>query len=91
MRDFLVGLLLNMLFRWKWALLAAICFGLHLWLGVPIYFTYIILGFWLVASLAITVIMAIACRTDSEMMNQPTKNPYAKKTSDFYKDGKFVG
>lgn len=91
MRNFLIGLFLNMIFRWVWGAIAAVLFGLHLWLGIPAYFAYIVLGIWFVGSLAVTIIMMITCRTDTLKMDQPTKNPYAKKTSDFYKDGKFVG
>jgi len=91
MKNFFIGLGVNMIFRWEWLLISAICFGLHIWLGIPAWIAYVILGIWFLASLAVTIIMMIACNADNPRMDQPLKNPYARKTTDFYRDGKFVG
>ncbi|MCQ2401300.1 MAG: hypothetical protein MJ059_05195 [Lachnospiraceae bacterium] len=57
MKLFLKSLLANMMFRIGWALLAALCFVLHRLFPIPLYFTFIILGIWVLISLIVTAML----------------------------------
>lgn len=48
-----------MLFRAGWGAAAALCLVLNKLLGLPLYFTFIFLGIWILLSAAVTVMLML--------------------------------
>lgn len=76
--GFVVSVLINMLFRFEWLIVAGILFGLHAWLNLPIYFAYIVLGGWVLHAVCITIFMTWVCDCgERKTPDKPNKNPYS--------------
>ena len=59
-RGFVLALLINMLFRPEWPILALIMLALHLLFGLPTVFIWVCLGIWVVWSAAVTAFVSWA-------------------------------
>ena len=59
-RGFVVALLINMLFRPEWPILALIMLALHLLFGLPALFIWLCLGIWVVWSAVVTAFVSWA-------------------------------
>ena len=82
--GFILCLLLNMMFRFEWAIAAIVLLGIHFWLGWPLYLAWIALGIWLVYSLFVTLVLSAANSAGNAPVPQkPNKNPYSKSNADF--------
>ncbi|MBQ7548019.1 MAG: hypothetical protein IJT41_13775 [Clostridia bacterium] len=82
--GFLLCLLLNMLFRFEWAVAAIILLAIHFWMGWPLFFVWIALGIWFLYALFVTLILSLANRAgNSPTPQQPNKNPYSKSNQDY--------
>lgn len=57
MKVFLKSLAANMLLRFGWGIAAILYFILSRLFGLPLYFTFIILGLWVIISSLITVML----------------------------------
>ncbi len=82
--GFLLCLLLNMLFRFEWAIAAVVLLAIHFWLGWPLFLAWIALGIWFAYALAVTLVLSAANRFGNEPTPQKqNKNPYSKSNSDY--------
>lgn len=82
--GFVLCLLLNMVFRFEWAIAAIVLFALHFWLGWPLFPGFIALGIWFVYSLAVTLVLSAANRIGNEQPTErPNRNPYSKSNADY--------
>lgn len=82
--GFFLCLLLNMLFRFEWAVAAIILLVLHFLLGWPLFLTFIPLGIWFMYALTVTLVLSTANRIGNEPpIQRPNKNPYSKTNADF--------
>lgn len=82
--GFLLCLLLNMMFRFEWAIAALVLLALHFWLGWPLFLAWAALGIWLIYALFVTLILSLANRAGNEPTVQPAnKNPYSRTNSDY--------
>jgi fatty acid desaturase len=82
--GFLLCLLLNMAFRFEWAIAAIILLAIHFWLGWPLFLVWIALGIWVLYSLFVTLVLSAANHAGNEPTPQrPNKNPYSKSNTDF--------
>ena len=76
--GFFLSVLLNLVLNIEWAVLAGILFGLHYWVGLPIYFGYIVLGGWFLFAVGITIFLSWAGSCAEAPRPEPTnKNPYS--------------
>ncbi len=82
--GFLLCLLLNMAFRFEWAIAAIVLLAIHFWLGWPLFLVWIALGIWLVYALFVTLVLSAANQIGNEPTQQrPNKNPYSKSNTDY--------
>ena len=59
-RGFILALLINMLFRPEWPVLALIMLALHLLFGLPSLLIWLCLGVWVIWSAAVTAFVSWA-------------------------------
>ena len=76
-KGFFLALLINMLFRPEWPILALIMLALNKLFGLPLIFMWIVLGIWVVWSACITAFVSWASRCSS---SNPT--PGGQRTSE---------
>ena len=82
--GFLVCLLINMMFRFEWAIAAIVLLVLHYLLGWPLFLTFVALGIWLVYALFVTAVLSAANRIGNEPTpERPNKNPYSASNADY--------
>lgn len=82
--GFLLCLLLNMMFRFEWAILAIILLVLHFLFRWPLFLVFVALGIWIVYALFVTAVLSAANRVGNESSpERPNKNPYSKSNSDY--------
>lgn len=82
--GFLLCLVLNMMFRFEWAIAAIVLLVIHFWLGWPLFLVWIALGIWLLYALFVTLVLSAANRIGNEPpAERPNKNPYSKSNADF--------
>ena len=82
--GFLLCLLLNMAFRFEWAIAAIVLFAIHFWLGWPLFLGFVALGIWFFYALFVTLVLSAANRAGSEPTpERPNKNPYSKSNADY--------
>lgn len=85
--GFLLCLLINMLFRFEWALAAIVFMAIHFWLGWPLFPAWTALGIWIMHGLLVTLVISMANRAGNESEPvRPNKNPYSKTNADFHYD-----
>ena len=85
--GFLLCLLINMMFRFEWAIAAIVFLGLHVWLGWPLFPVWISLGIWIIYALFVTLVISAANRVGNEPTpERPNKNPYSKTNADYHYD-----
>ncbi len=48
---------INLIFNIEWLALALVLYGLHRWIGIPIYFMYVALGIWGLIALCISCLL----------------------------------
>lgn len=78
-KGILLSFCINLIFRFEWAVLALLLLGLHLWLGIPWYFSLLAASLWILISLAITLVLYALNRLDrGRPQSLPNKNPYSK-------------
>ena len=81
--GFLLCLLLNMAFRFEWAIAAIIMLAIHFWLGWPLLFVWILLGIWVLYALFVTLVLSLANHAGNTVdPPKPNKNPYSKSNHD---------
>ena len=68
-RGFVLALLINMLFRPEWPVLALIMLALHLLFGLPSLLIWLCLGVWIIWSAAVTAFVSWAA---SASRSKPT-------------------
>lgn len=84
--GFFLCLLINLVFRFEYLILAGILIALHFILSFPMWPVYVCLGLWLVHALIITIVFSMANRIGNEPSpERENKNPYSKKNSDILK------
>lgn len=85
--GFLLCLILNMLFRFEFAIIGIVLLALHFWLGLPMFLAWIAFGVWFVYALLITVILSLANHAGNLPPDErPNKNPYSASNKDFMTD-----
>ena len=78
--GYLLCFILNLIFKFRWALAALALYVLHLWLGIPAWFSLICLGLWVLSALFYTFILSWAAESSSiPTPEQENKNPYSAK------------
>ena len=81
--GFLLCLLINMMFRFEWAIIALVLLGVHFWIGFPLFFVWIALGIWVLYALFVTVVLSLGNRAGNIVdPPKPNKNPYSKSNRD---------
>lgn len=86
--GFFLCLLINMLFRFEWAMAAIAFVGVHFWLGWPLFLALIPLVIWVLYALAVTLVLSLANRAGNmQDPPRPNKNPYSKTTRDYPYEG----
>ena len=82
--GFLLCLLLNMAFRFEWAIAAIVLLAIHFWLGWPLFLVWIALGIWFVYALFVTAVLSAANRFGNEPTpERQNRNPYSKSNADY--------
>lgn len=86
--GFFISLVLNLVFRFQWVVAAVVFFILYKLVDeVPLWPTFLALGFWVVHSLVVTIALcAVANMPDVPHEPKTNKNPYSKKTEDLFKN-----
>ncbi len=85
MGEFFVSLGINLLFRYKWLILALIALALSLIFHFSMIIVWIILGIWFLHGLLVTIILTVLSGIPSGTptnAEQENKNPYSKSTKD---------
>ena len=81
--GFLLCLLLNMMFRFEWALAALAFLLVHFWLGWPLFLVWGMLGIWVLYALFITLVLSLANHAGNlEETPRPNRNPYSASNRD---------
>ena len=82
--GFLLCLLLNMMFRFEWAIVAIVLLVIHFWMGWPLFLVWVALGIWVVYALFVTLVLSLANHAgNAPTPQQPNKNPYSKSNADY--------
>lgn len=82
--GFILCLLLNMAFRFEWAIAAIILLVVHYWLGWPLFLVWVPLAIWFLYALCITAVLSLANRAgNAPTEERPNRNPYSKTNTDF--------
>jgi hypothetical protein len=78
--GFILCLLVNLILNWEWSIPAWVLLGLHVWLGISLWWFAGGLGLWLLSVLAGMWLMGWAARVGSEPPpHRENKNPYSVK------------
>ena len=78
--SFFLCLLINLLLNLEWSIPAWVLLGLHLWLGISIWWFIGAMAFWIASILAGMWVMSWASRCGNTPDPQkPNKNPYSAK------------
>ena len=81
--GFLLCLLINMMFRFEWAIIAIVMLAIHFWLGWPLFLVWIPLIIWVIYALFVTSVLSLANRAGNAVdPPKPNKNPYSKTNRD---------
>ena len=82
--GFLLCMLMNMLFRFEWAMAAIALAVVHFWLGWPLFLVWIPLAIWVLYALFVTLVLSAANRCgNAPQPHRPNKNPYSKSNADY--------
>ena len=85
--GFLVCLLINMMFRFEWAIAAIVLLVIHFLLGWPLFLVWIALGIWFLYAFFVTLVLSMANRIGNEPTpERPNRNPYSKTNEDYHYD-----
>lgn len=86
MSGFLLSFLINLIFRYELLASAVIAFLLHIFVGLPMIFVYVLLGLWVLIALLITLGLGVLSKGTPTRSYQKNVNQYSKKTSDYIKE-----
>lgn len=82
--GFILCLLLNMVFRFEWAIVAVVLLVTHFLFGWPLFLTFVALGIWVVYALFVTLVLSAANRAgNAPTPDRPNRNPYSKSNADY--------
>lgn len=78
--NFFLSLLFNMLLNPEGAVVAAVLLGLHFWLGISLWWTFLALGLWLAGLILWMLFIGWArdCGDEPDPVRE-NKNPYSSK------------
>ena len=82
--GFVICLLINMMFRFEWAIAAIVLLVLHFLLNWPLFLVFVALGIWFLYALFVTAVLSAANRIGNEPTpERPNRNPYSKSNADY--------
>ena len=81
--GFLLGLIINLLLNLEWSIPAWILLGLHIWLGISIWWFVGAIGCWILSTLSIMWLVGWAVASGNKKdPPKENKNPYSMRKSD---------
>ncbi|MGN0489492.1 MAG: hypothetical protein ACI4HO_09545 [Ruminococcus sp.] len=84
--NFILVLLLNLLFNFEWSIPAWILLILHFVIGLPVYWFWIALGLWVLLVVLFTKLLGWTARVSNEKpIKRENKNPYSASDDVFKK------
>ena len=79
-RGVFLCFLINLFLNFEWAVIAAILFGLHVWLHIPWFFAAIIGAFWVIQAFVLAILVQWGSRSSAiPTPEQSNTNPYSAK------------
>lgn len=84
-RGILLSFLLNLIFRFEWAVLGLILIFLSLWLQIPWFLSIIAFGLWIAISLIVTLVLRALNRVGGTRAEpRPNRNPYSQTNANLF-------
>ena len=84
-RGLLLSFCINMLWFSEWGVAALILWLLHLWLGVPLFISLILLGLWPLSALVTTLVLSwLTSHGSIPAPRQQNRNPYSARNNEVF-------
>ncbi len=85
-KGFWLSFLINFAFRYQWGILGLLILVAHfVFPAIPLWVAFIPIAAWVLHAFILTLVLRLISRVPTDIFTQrENKNPYSKKTTDYY-------